>query len=135
MEFLSILTMTLHILCAAALVGGALAWRFGAIPGIRLLEEATRVKVDNAMAAAWRPAAIAAILGALISGIYNFLHAGLRTPRFHMVFGIKMLFVLHVFAVTILAARPNNARRSRQLTGIAISGTAVLILSVILRWV
>jgi hypothetical protein len=135
MEILSILMMALHIVCAVTLVGGALAWRFGAIPGIQLLETATRTKVDNAIAAAWRPAAIAAILGVLLSGIFNLLHTGLHTPRFHMVFGIKMLLVLHVFAVTILATRPDNARRTRQLTGIAISGIGIVILSVVLRWV
>jgi hypothetical protein len=52
-----------------------------------------------------------------------------------MVFGIKMLLVLHVFAVTILATRPDNQRRARQLTGVVISGVFIVILSVILRWV
>jgi hypothetical protein len=134
-EFLSILMMALHILCAAALVGGALAWRFGALPGIHLLEPSTRVKVDNAIAAAWRPTALVALAGMLISGIYNLLHESPRSPRFHMVFGIKMLLVLHVLAVTVLATRPDNVRRSRQLTGIVISGTVIVILSVVLRWV
>jgi hypothetical protein len=135
MELLSIVTMAVHILCAVALVGGALAWRFGAIPGIQLLEPETRGKVDKAIAAAWRPAAIIAILGALVSGLGNLIHAGLRTPRFHMVFGIKMLLVLHLFAVTLLATRGDNPRRARQLTGIVISGTVIVILSVVLRWV
>lgn len=135
MELLSILMMTVHILCAVTLVGGALAWRFGTFPGIQLLEAGTRGKVDNAIAAAWRPAAITAILGVLLSGIYNLVNAGQRSPRFHMVFGIKMLLVLHVFAVTILATRPDNARRARQLTGIVISGAGIVILSVVLRWV
>ena len=135
MELLSILMMALHILCAVTLVGGALAWRFGAIPGIQLLEPETRTKVDTAIATAWRPAALSAIAGVLISGVYNLLHGGLRTPRFHMVFGIKMLLVLHVFAVTILATRPGNPRRSRQLTGIVLSGVGIVILSVVLRWV
>ena len=135
MEILSILMMALHILCAVTLVGGALAWRFGAIPGLALLETGTRSKVDNAIAAAWRPVAITAVLGVLLSGVFNLLHAGMRTPRFHMVFGIKMLLVLHVFAVTILATRQDNARRARQLTGIVISGIVIVILSVVLRWV
>jgi hypothetical protein len=134
MELIGIAIMALHILCATALVGGALLWRFGAIPGVQLLEPETRAKVDNAVAAAWRPAVIAAILGVLVSGIYNFVlvHGGLRSPRFHMVFGIKMLLVLHVFAVTLLATRANNPRRSRQLTGVVLSGIVILILSVVL---
>jgi hypothetical protein len=135
MEILSILMMAAHILCALTLVGGALAWRYGAIPGIQLLESGTRVKVDNAIASAWRPAVIIAILGVLLTGIYNLINAGQQSPRFHMVFGIKMLLALHVFAVTILATRPDNARRARQLTGVIISGTGIVILSVVLRWV
>lgn len=135
MELVSILMMALHIFCAVILIGGALAWRFGAIPGIQLLESETRAKVDNAIAAAWRPAVYFAIAGVLLSGIFNLASIGVRSPRFHMVFGLKMLAVLHVFAVTVLAARPDNPRRSRQLTGIAVSGIGVVILSVVLRWV
>jgi hypothetical protein len=45
-----------------------------------------------------------------------------------------MLLALHVFAVAILATRPNNARRSRQLTGIVISGVLIVISSAAFRW-
>jgi len=135
MDILSVFMLALHIVSAVTLVGGALAWRFGAIAGIQLLETETRQKVDNAIAAAWRPAVFASIGGLLISGIYNLRHRAMQTPQFHMIFGIKMLLVLHVFAVAILATRPQNARRSRQLTGIVISGVIVLILSAMLRWV
>ena len=135
MELLSILMMALHIFCAVALVGGALAWGLVAVPGTRQLDAATRAKVENAMAAAWRPAAVYFMAGLLVSGIYNLVHTGPHTPRFDMVFGIKMLLVLHVFAVTLLATRPNNPRRSRQLAGVAISGAVIVVLSVVLLWV
>lgn len=135
MELLSILTMALHILCAVTLVGGALAWRYGAIPGIQLLEPETRAKVDNAIAASWRKVVFLAIAGVLLSGIYNVANAGQRTPRFHMVLGIKMLAVLHLFAVSVIATRADNPRRARQLTGVAFSGVGILILSVVLHWV
>jgi hypothetical protein len=135
MEFLSIFMMALHIFCAVTLIGGVLAWRFAAIPGIQLLDAATRSKVDNAISAAWKPAVMLSMAGLLISGIYNLLFTGRHTPRFHMVFGIKMLLVLHVFAVALLATRPDNPRRARQLTGVAISGAVIVILSVVLVWV
>ena len=135
MELIVIVMMALHILCAVALVGGALVWRFGAIPGIQLLEPATRAKVDSAIAAAWRPAVFLAIGGVLISGIFNLVRAGQRTPTFHMIFGIKMLAVLHLLAISVLITRPENPRRSRQLTGVAISGVIIVILSAALRWV
>jgi len=135
MELLSILMMALHIFCAVALVGGALAWGLMAMPGTQQLDAVTRVKVENAMAAAWRPAAIYFMAGLLISGIFNLVHTAPHTPRFQMVFGFKMLLVLHVFAVTLIATRPDNPRRSRQLAGIAISGTVIVLLSVVLLWV
>ena len=135
MDYLSIFMLALHILCAVTLVGGAIAWRFATLPGIRLLDPGVRAKVDNAVAAAWRPVVISAILGLLISGVYNFMHRPVKTPTFHMLFGIKMLLALHVFAVSYLATRPDNARRSRQLTGIVISGLVILVISSAFRWV
>jgi uncharacterized BrkB/YihY/UPF0761 family membrane protein len=52
-----------------------------------------------------------------------------------MLFGIKMLLALHVFVVTIIATKPNNDRRSRQLMGVVISGILILIISAAFRWV
>jgi hypothetical protein len=135
MDYLSFIILALHLICAAALIGGALAWRFGAMPGIQLLEAGTRAKVDNAISAAWRPVAISAIAGLLITGVYNLMHRPVQTKTFHILFGIKMLLALHVFAVSVLATRADNARRSRQLTGIVISGVLILIISAAFRWV
>lgn len=135
MDYLSVFMLALHVVSAVTLVGGAIAWRLAAIPGIQLLEPGTRAKVDNAIAAAWRPAMFAAIGGVLLSGVYNLMHRAAQTKQFHMLFGIKMLLVLHIFAVAMLASRPDNPRRSRQLTGIAISGVVVLIISAAFRWV
>jgi hypothetical protein len=135
MVLVHIVVMALHILCAVILVGGAIAWRFGAIPGIQLLEAETRTKVDNAIAATWKPVLFFAIAGVLLSGIVNLIEAGQRTPRFHMVFGLKMLAVLHLLAVSVLATRADNPRRSRQLTGVVVSGVIIVILSAALRWV
>jgi len=134
MPALNILMRFLHVFSAITLLGGALAWRFGAIPSLAPLAEDTRVKLDSAIAAAWRPFVIAAVAGLLISGTYNFLNKTGLTPAYHAVFGIKFLLALHVFAAAILAARPRNPKRSRQLTGVAISGVAIVILSAVLRW-
>jgi len=135
MDYLSVSMLALHVICAVTLLGGALAWRVAAIPGIQLLEAGTKAKVDNAIAAAWRPVVIASVLGLLVTGVYNLMHRTVQTKQFHMLFGIKMLLALHVFAVSYLATRPNNARRSRQLTGIVISGAAIVIISAAFRWV
>ncbi|HZL56430.1 MAG TPA: hypothetical protein VFC21_05085 [Bryobacteraceae bacterium] len=124
----------LHIVSAITLVGGALAWRYAAIPGTATLSGEIRTRIDNAIAAAWRPFVISAILGILISGIYNFLHKTGLTPAYQAVFGIKILLVLHVLSVLFIATRDNNPKRKRQLTGVAISGVIIVILSAVLRW-
>lgn len=121
MDYLSIFVLSLHVICAAALIGGAIFWRFAS--------------PSNSVTAAWKPVTFSAIAGLLLTGIYNFAHRPVKTQTFHMLFGIKMLLALHVFAVSILALRPGNTRRSRQLTGIVISGVVILVISVAFRWV
>jgi hypothetical protein len=123
----------LHILCAITLLGGIMAWRFAAIPAESALAQETRAKMGNATAARWMPWILTAVAGLIISGIYNFLHKTGLTPVYHAFFGVKMLLALHVFAAAILAARPNNARRKRQLTGVVVSGIIIVILSAVLR--
>jgi hypothetical protein len=134
MAALNIFMRFLHIISAITLLGGVLAWRFAAIPATAALAIETRDKVGNALAAAWRPFVIFAVAGLLVSGTYNFLAKTNLPPAYHAIFGIKVLLALHVFAVAILAARPNNAKRSRQLTGVAASGVTIVILSAVLRW-
>ena len=135
MPALNILMRFVHIFSAITLLGGVLAWRFGTIPALAPLGEESRNKVDRAIAAAWRPFVFSAVAGLLISGIYNFLHKTGLTPAYHAVIGVKFLLALHVFAAAILACRPHNARRARQLTGVAISGVVIVILSAVLRWI
>jgi hypothetical protein len=134
MTALGIFMRFLHIISAITLLGGIFAWRFGAIPATAALASETRVKVGDAIASTWRPFVISAIIGLLLSGIYNFLSKTGLTPAYHAVIGIKILLALHVFAAAILAARPNNGKRERQLTGVAISGVIIVILSAVLRW-
>jgi hypothetical protein len=134
MAVLTIFMRFLHIVSAITLVGGALTWRYAAIPALAPLAEETRSKLGNAMAAAWRPFVLSAILGILISGVFNFLRKTGLTPAYHAVFGIKILLALHVFAVLFLATGANNVKRSRQLTGVVISGVIIVILSAVLRW-
>jgi hypothetical protein len=134
MAVLTIFMRFLHILSAITLLGGALTWRYAAIPAITPLGEETRSKVGDAVAAAWRPFVLSAILGILISGIFNFLRKTGLTPAYHAVFGIKILLALHVFAVLFLATGAHNTKRSRQLTGVAISGVGIVVLSAVLRW-
>jgi len=134
MATLAILMRFLHIASAITLVGGAAAWRFGGAPAAESVSGEARSRVENAFAAAWKPFAIAGIIGILISGIFNFLRKTGLTPAYHAIFGIKVLLALHVFAALILAGRLDNPRRSRQLTGVVISGVVIVALSAVLRW-
>jgi uncharacterized membrane protein len=134
MDVLNIFMRFLHILSAVTLAGGALVWRFAAIPATEPLADDTRRKVGDALARAWRPFVFLATAGILISGTWNFLHKKNLTPAYHAVFGIKVLLALHVLAVLLIAAKPGNDKRARQLTGVIFSAVIIVALSAVLRW-
>ena len=133
MTELNILMRFLHIVSVVTLLGGFIAWRLAMIPATQPLADDMRTKLGNAVAAAWRPVFFTAVGGILISGIYNYMNKTGMPPAWHAVIGIKFLLVLHVFAVGFLVTGPNNAKRSRQLTGILISGVVIVALSAVLR--
>jgi hypothetical protein len=66
----------------------------------------------------------------VITGIYNYLHTGAHSTRYHILLAIKLLLVLHIFASTLAATRPNNPRRARQLAGAGLSGLIVILIAV-----
>ena len=133
MNELNLVMRFLHILSAVALVGGAIAWRFAVIPATEPLGADMRTKIGNAIAASWRPVFFASVAGLLISGIWNYMNKGTVPPAWNAVIGIKFILVLHVLAVGYLVTTPNNEKRSRQLTGIVISGVVIVILGAVLR--
>jgi hypothetical protein len=57
-------------------------------------------------------------------------------PGYHLWFGIKMLLVLHVFAVLLLLAKKGSDERKhgRWITGVLISATVIIGVSAYLRW-
>lgn len=137
MDLLPVVFRFLHIISAVTLVGGGLTWVFGLLPGLAGLSADSRTKVENAMAAAWRPLVLGSIIGLLVSGTWNFLtnflhREGLK-GAWHPMFGVKILLALHVFAAAFLATKPGNTRRGRQLAGVAVSGVVIVILSAALR--
>jgi hypothetical protein len=42
---------------------------------------------------------------------------------------VKLLLVLHVFAVALLIVKPDNPRRTRMMTGMLISGLVIVFIS------
>lgn len=133
MTEINILMRFLHIVSVVTLLGGFIAWRLALIPATEPLATDMRAKLGNAVAAAWRPVFFTATGGILISGIYNYMNKTGMPPAWHAVIGVKFLLVLHVFAVGFIVTGPDNAKRSRQLTGILISGVVIVALSAVLR--
>lgn len=111
----------LHLTSVAIIVGGAVHASFFSTAGKPVPGAAQRVLF-----------ALIALLG---SGIFQLMNRMPVPPVYHMVFGVKFLLFLHVGAVTLMVNRPgvDEAKRSRMLTGVAISGVTVVLLSTILR--
>lgn len=132
-EVLSVFMRTLHITSVIALLGGLFYARATLLPSLKRTAPDARAALEEAAAARFRPVALAAIAGFLLSGLYNLFSNPGHSPRYHMLLGIKLLLVLHVFAVAMLATRPVNPRRGRLLTGTVVSGLAIVIISAYLR--
>ena len=109
----SLLMRWLHIASVAVLLGGMFYGRV----------------VIGEMAAGFKPVAYWTIGAILISGVYNFLTKSSIPPHYYLWLGIKILFALHVFTVTILY----RGNKPRALTTVLIIGGAALALGVYLR--
>lgn len=99
--------------------------------GAALYLSATRQTVS----AAYRNVIYVGLALVVGSGLYNFFQKAAFPKGYHMVFGIKMLLVLHVGAVYVLIAtgQGDDTKRARWVKGIALSGTGILLLSAVLR--
>ena len=132
-EALNVLMRWLHITSVVVLIGGVLYARLIVAPAAASLAAAEQEVLGDAMAARFRALLYLAVLFLLASGVYNlFLNLG-RGPLYQSLLGIKMLLVLHVFAVGFLIVKPKNPKRTRQLTGIMISGVIIIVISAVLR--
>ena len=132
-EALNVIMRWLHISSVVTLIGGVLFGRLVVWPGLRFLAKDAREPLESAVSERFRPLALAAIGGLLVSGLYNILSNPGHTPHYHMLLGLKMLLVLHVFAVSILVTQPRNERRGRMMTGTLISGLIIIAISAYLR--
>lgn len=114
-EILPLAMRWLHLSSAIVLLGSVFYARFFA----------------GELSARFRPMGYAAIGGILASGLYNFVSKPFYPPHYQMWFGIKVLLALHVFAATIMYRK----EKTRALTGIVISGAAIVAISAYLRWI
>jgi uncharacterized membrane protein len=123
-DLMNILPRAIHILSAMTLVGGAIYARFAVNP-----------ELSEGQAARSRPLILGAVFGLLATGLYNLVTRTNVPAGYHMIFGIKMLLALHVFAVGFLLTKPgvDAAKRARWMTGIVGSGAIIVLLSAYLR--
>ena len=126
----------IHIASAITLMGGMI---FAAIAWLPALAGAAGEKqvFSDAIAAKFRPWFALAIAGLLLSGFYNYMrHATAKDvpTMYHMLFGMKFLLALHVFAVGWISLNRGNTKRARQITGVVISGVIIIALSAGMRF-
>jgi len=134
---LAVFMRFLHISSVVALIGGFIYARLAVWPALASFGAAESPALIEAMASRFRGMLYTLLATTLISGLYNYLTKSAYPPHYHMVIGIKFLFVLHIFAVSVLYTMPqaDPAKRKRWLTGMAISGLIVIAISADLRWI
>jgi uncharacterized membrane protein len=132
-EALNVIMRWLHITSVVVLLGGVFYARLVVAPAVQSLPAAQQDSLGDAMALRFRSLLYGAVFFLLATGIYNFFMNLGRGPLYEALLGVKMLLVLHVMAVSFLIVKPANAKRTRQMTGIVISGLVIVAISAILR--
>jgi uncharacterized membrane protein len=127
----------IHIVSVVALIGSFIYGRVVVAPALAALPESDRTAFGNRAVTLFRPLLYIVLFTILGSGLYNYLTKDSFPPHYHMWIGIKFLFVLHIFAVSILYTMPtaSDAKRKRWLTGMIVSGLAAIAIADYLRWI
>jgi hypothetical protein len=93
-------------------------------------------RTRQAVSPAYRSTIYAGIVTAFLSGLYNFLTKSSYPPHYQMLFGIKFLLGMHVFAaLAMCAGRAASEKLERSLTMLMLSATTVILISNYLRWI
>jgi hypothetical protein len=121
-EVLEVASRALHILSVVMLLGSAFYIRF-------VEEGIERIP-------AWY--VVVPTVAVLATGFYQFwltIQTGMVDKGWHITFGIKFLFALHVIAISFLQLRnqADEAKRKRWMNSIVLSGSLVVILGATLR--
>ena len=132
-DALSVIMRWLHLTSVVVVIGGVLYARFVIAPALAMLPAQEQETLGSAMAERYRSLLWLAILLLTATGLYNMIMNVSRGALYQSLLGIKLLLVLHVFAVGLLIVRPKNPKRSRQMTGLVISGLIIIALSAVLR--
>jgi len=132
-EALNVFMRWLHLTSMVVLIGGVLYARFVIVPALTSLPGQDQDTLGAAMAARYRSLLYLAMLLLTGTGIYNMIMNLGRGPVYQALLGVKLLLVLHVFAVGFLIVKPKNPKRARMMTGIVISGLTIIAISAVLR--
>ena len=132
-HLLTALMRWVHIASVITLIGGIVYWRFVMDPSTRKISPEDYKELEESAAAHFRPIVYTVTATLVLSGLYNFLTKPGQTTLYQILFGVKILLVLHVLSVTLLATKPGNDRRGRQLFGAAISGMTIVLISAYLK--
>ena len=122
----------LHIASVTCLSGGMICGWIAAGAAAALAPE-VRSDLAERVASAFRPPAVLAMTFLVISGIYNLLSNPGHTLKYHVLLGVKLLLVAHIFAVAVQITQPNHPRRVRLMAGGAISSLVVIGIAAYLR--
>jgi len=132
-DALNVLMRWLHITSVVTLIGGVLYARFVLAPVLHSMPAKEQETMGDALAARYRSLLFLVILLLTATGLYNMILNINQGKLYQSLLGIKLLLVLHVFAVGILIVRPKNPKRTRQMTGLVISGLVIIAISAVLR--
>jgi uncharacterized membrane protein len=132
-DVLNVIMRWLHISSVVTLIGGVLYGRLVATPAIAALTSEGKSMLDDSMAAHYKPLVYGAIMALVVSGLYNIFVTPGHSLRYHVLLGVKLLLVLHVFATALLMVQKGAERRARRMTGILISGLIIIAISAYLR--
>jgi uncharacterized membrane protein len=132
-DALNVLMRWLHITSVVVLIGGVFYARFVIVPAVTSLPAQDQDKLGDAITARYRSLLYLAMLLLTGTGIYNMIINLGRGPVYQALLGVKLLLVLHVFAVGFLIVKPKNPKRARMMTGVVISGLTIIAISAVLR--
>jgi uncharacterized membrane protein len=119
-----------HIVAVALLIGGLLYGRQTLRALSATLAPDSAEAVADTISARFRPRVIVAIALLLISGLYNYFYSTVHHSSVYLIlFSLKLLLALHVFAAALAATRPKHPRRARLLAGAGLSGLIIIFIS------
>jgi len=125
----------IHIVSVVTLIGGFIYARFVLHPALASLPSAEREVAGSNAASTFRPLLFLVIVTVLGSGVYNYATKTSFPPTYNIWMGVKLLFVLHIFASAILYSvrQSNEIKRKRTELSIVISGLIVIAVAAYLR--